>query len=44
MRNFPAANIRGDCGDPIRTHLKVILKDGNLLTALPYSVANLTGE
>ena len=34
----------GDCGDPIRTHLKVIPKDGKLLTALPYSVANLTGE
>lgn len=32
----------GDCGDPIRTHLKVILKDGKILTALPYSVVNLT--
>lgn len=34
----------GDCGDPIKTHLKVILKDGTILTALPYSVVNLTEE
>lgn len=32
----------GDIGDPFLSHLKVILKDGKLLIALPYSVVNLT--
>jgi len=34
----------GDCGKPFVTHLKVILKDGKILTALPYNVVKLTEE
>ena len=32
----------GDCGSPFISHLKVIPKDGKILTALPYSVVKLT--
>ena len=32
----------GDCGSPFISHLKVILKEGKILTALPYSVVKLT--
>ncbi len=42
-----AQNVRlllGDCGSPFISHLKVILKDGKILTALPYSVVKLTEE
>lgn len=34
----------GDVGSPFISHLKVFLKDGQILTALPYSVKNLTKE
>ena len=34
----------GDVGSPFISHLKVIFKDGKILTALPYNVVKLTEE
>ena len=48
MGSFDSAqNVKiplGDIGSPFISHLKVILKNGKLLTALPYSIVNLTKE